>query len=132
MSVIQKLVLVLALSTTSAYAVVSHTPTELVEIACPTEWANIDVVVDPASLNWGGTADKNAFLDYQDSYIMQVTKSWGSMDDQYADDALTVASECALRKNTVVDNYYNKPIDTTTILNVRISIAPLIMGLLLD
>ena len=122
---------VIGMSLSTAHAVVSHTPTELLEMACPTEWKNLDVTIDPASVTWGGTADKNAFLEYQDRYEMNTTLSWGSMDNQYVDDPLTVASECALRKNTVVDNYYNKVIDTFTVLKKRINIVPFIMGLLL-
>lgn len=116
----------------SAYAVVNHTPTQLVDIACPTEWKNLDVVIDPNDLNWANSADSTAFEDYQEAYLMDVTKGWDSLDVRYADDALTVASECALRKNTVVDNYFNKIIDDITVLQARISIAPFIMGLLLD
>ncbi len=113
-------------------ASINHTPTQLVDIACPTEWKNIDVTIDPNSVSWANTTDRNAFLDYQDTYIVDVTKSWGSMNDAYADDALTVASECALRKNIVVDNYFSKPVDITTVLRERINIVPFIMGLLFD
>ncbi len=122
----------IGLSLSSAYATVSHTPAQLVDIACPTEWKNIDVTIDPASVSWSNTADKNAFLDYQDTYVMAITKTWGSTDDRYADDALTVASECALRKNTVVDAYFNKTIDTTTTLRERFNIVPYIFSLLFD
>lgn len=132
MNKIQKIFLILTLSSTSTYAVVSHTPTQLLDMACPTEWKNIDVVIDPASVSWSSAADKNAFLEYQDRYEMHTTKSWSSVDNQYVNDPLTVASECALRKNIVVDNYYNKPIDVATILKARIHITPIIMSLLLD
>ncbi len=115
----------------ASWAIVNHTPSQLVSMACPTEWKNIDVVIHPNDLNWANTTDRNTFLDYQDGYIMfNVTKSWGTRDQRYADDALTVASECALRKNTVVDSYFNKTIDTTTILRARINSVPILMYLL--
>ena len=124
--------IVTGLALSSAYASVNHTPTQLVDLACPNEWKNLDIVIDPASVTWGNTADKEAFHDYQRAYFIAQTKSWGGMDNRYADDALTVASECALRKNIVVDNYFNKPIDITTTLKKRINIVPLIMSLLFD
>jgi len=115
-----------------AQASVNYTPTQLVDMAGPTEWKNLDVVINPSALHWENTADKNAFLTYQDAYLMEVTKSWDAMDDQYADDALTVASECVLRKNIVMDDYFNKVIDTFTVLRKRIAVAPFIMGILFD
>lgn len=121
-----------ALSSALASASVNHTPAQRVDMACPTQWKNLDVVIDPKHLSWSNSTDKNAFLAYQKAYRMDITKTPGAMNDQYANDALTVASECALRKNLAVDNYFNKVIDTETALLKRINILPFIMPLLFD
>ena len=92
-----------------------ETATQVLDRACPEASKNLDEVIQANTLtpNWSSASDKADFIDYLRHYIIQETKEYSPHHPLYADDWLTVASECILRKNKVIDDYFNKNIDET-------------------
>ena len=108
-------------------------PSDLVLSACPQMWNNLDVEVNPATNNYwnGSTSDRNDFIEYQRQFVIKTSIDSVSF-DQNADDAITVASECVLRKNKAVDVYFGKVIDDTTKWTDRAAIITILLSELMD
>lgn len=123
---------ILLLTSLSAQAATPLTVTQAVLAACPDRWQAFDTLIDPGDVPadfWGSTADRNAFLDYRQRYLFDVTTT-STSPSVLAGDALTVASECALRRNKAVDQHFSKTIDTT-VWGKRLNLSPILQMLLL-
>ena len=102
--------------------------------ACPEQWKLLNTTIDPAAFSttpWSNAADRAAFREYWRRYLFKSSLNISNF-DAIADDPITVASECALRRDRIVDNYFGKVIDTVTAWYNKINLTAIIMMLLGD
>ncbi len=119
------------LTPVSSQAQTPFTVAQAYDAACPEQWKLLNVEIKPADFTttpWANAADRAAFKEYWQRYIIHSTLDTTQF-DALADDPVTVASECALRRDKVVDNYFAKAIDTVTTWARKVNIIPIIMML---
>ncbi len=97
--------------------------------ACPETWKLLDRVisVNTNTVPWASSSDKTDFKDYLKDYLITATRSESPASATYADDVLTVASECALRTGPVVDQYFGKSTSNTDFVDRKLRLKVLMM-----
>ncbi len=131
--IIPVLVTLASILWTGAVSATQPSNAELVDDACPTQWKNLDIIIDPTISNhWQSNASDEAdFVGFLRQYLFSTTLDTSNFEAN-ADDAITVASECLLRKNMALDAYFNKTIDTTTKLASRAGILTVLFNYILN